>query len=884
MKTFLWAKLLALAAVAIAAPSIPASAQERAAVEGERSTLDLSAGWKFRFGADVPVAASGSSYDDTAWQVVDVPHSWNRVGVYALTRSAQSENRQGVGWYRLKVDAPAASAGRRQYLDFAGVGNIAEVWVNGVRVGEHRGAYTRFRFDVTGQWKPGQPNLIAVRADNTKSEQGSSTGEVLPLAGDFFVYGGIYRGVQLVTTDAAGFDLLDFGGPGVYARTLQVNPEAADVEVLARLRNSDRRTRRLTAVITIADADGLEVSRASTRLSIAQNKTGEVKQALRLPNPHLWNGRADPYRYTVAVALMDGPRLLDRVTQPLGVRTFRFDANQGFFLNGKHLALHGVSRHQDWLGKGAALSRADHETDMALIAEMGANTIRGAHYPHDDVWYELADKYGMVMWAEVPYISASSFDGTDGTPATFANGKQQLTELIRQQYNHPSIMMWSTGNEVDASMLYLKTDRPARGLALLQALTATAKAEDPSRPTVFADCCEDSPFSRSDQQALSGVTDLNGYNRYYGWYYGSPGDNGAALDKLHAKHPQTPISVSEYGAGGALSQHSDNPLGGAIASFGRPHPEEYQSWYHEEAWKAIRARPYLFATWVWNMFDFASDLREEGDATDINDKGLVTFDRKVKKEAFYFYQANWSDKPMVYLTGKRYLDRAYPVVDVKAYSNAAKVSLSVNGRSIGDTACTDGICVWPRVHLDAGPNDLRATAVTKGLTVEDSVRWTAPDAAQGLFIDSGTLVGHAAANGRRYGSDNFFTGGSANSLTPQLMRGPKTGKVVTGTDDPVLFDTYRSGSFSYTLPVPDGKWTLVIHSFETSRALADSRTFGVKVDGKLVIDQFNPAKEAGGLLKAVTKTVPITVKGGSVTVEFVKQGGSALVAGIELRR
>ncbi|NOW48462.1 beta-galactosidase [Novosphingobium sp. SG751A] len=865
------------------APMASAASQQAAEAAG-RSVQDLTRGWRFHYGADTPEAAIKPVFDDSQWESVDLPHSWNRIGAYATQRSKGEGNRQGVGWYRLSLQAPAAQAGQRQYLDFAGVGNIAQVWVNGVAVGEHRGAYTRFRFDVTDVWKAGAANTIVVRADNSKPEPGSSTSEILPLAGDFFIYGGLYRGVQLITTQGAGFDLLDFGGPGVYAKATSVDQNAAEVEVLSRLRNNWKDPAKLTAQTVILDAQGKVVTEKIQALALLSNKTGELRQTLHIDHPHLWQGQVDPYRYTVAVTLKKGAQVIDKVVQPLGLRAFRFDPDKGFFLNGKSLALHGVSRHQDIMAKGAALSPQDHEADMAMIEEIGANTIRGAHYPHDDLWYDLADRRGMVMWAEVPYISASSYDGTDGTPATFVNARQQLKELIRQQFNHPSIFMWSTGNEVDASMLYLKTDRPARGQALLKDLSALAREEDPSRPTTFADCCEDSPFSRPDQEALSGFTNLTGYNRYYGWYYGKPGDYAAELDKLHAKHPALPMSISEYGAGGALTQHSDNPHGGSIAAFGRPHPEEYQSWYHEEAWKGLKSRPYLFATWVWNMFDFASDLREEGDAIDINDKGLVTFDRKEKKEAFYFYQANWSAKPMLYLTGKRYTARAYPVADVKAYSNAAKASLTVNGKRVGEADCKDGICLWPAVHLNGGSNALSVSAQRDGVALQDSVTWMAPDPEAGLSIDVGTLVGHVTADGRRYGSDNYVEGGSTSSLTPQMPRMPKGGKVVSGTSDPVLFDTYRSGAFVYTLPVPDGRWNLVLHMFETSQAMADSRSFAVKVDGMTVLDQFNPAKAAGGILKAVTKVIPITVKGGVTKVEFVKQGGSALLAGLELRR
>jgi beta-galactosidase len=874
---------LLLGTVALTAPAFPASAQTQPSAAAPRVETDLSRGWKFRFGAS-DADGPRPGFDDTDWQTVDVPHTWNKVGAEGTSRPADSDNRQGVAWYRLHLTAPPAGRGSRQYLDFAGVSNIAELWVNGTRIGEHRGGYTRFRFDVTSAWRPDGDNLIAVRADNAKPAPGSSTVDVLPLSGDFFIFGGIYRGVRLVTAGPVGFDLLDHGGPGIYAHTAAIGGGQATVEIVSRLRSSAARAVRMTAVATIADADGREVARTTAPVGVAGSSTAELRQRLVVRSPRLWNGRADPYRYAVTVALFDGARLVDRVTQPLGIRSIRVDADRGFFLNGKPLPLHGVSRHQDWQGKGYALTRADHAADMKLIAEMGANSVRGAHYPHADEWFDEADAAGMVMWAEVPYVSASSFDGTDGTPATFANAKTQMTELIRQQYNHPSIAMWSVGNEVDASVLFLKTAKMARGLALLETLDGLTRKEDPTRPTVFADCCEDTPFGRPGAQVLTGVTELLGYNRYYGWYYGTPADNGPELDKLHAKHPGKPLSVSEYGAGGALTQHSDNPQGGPVAAFGRPHPEEYQSWYHEQAWKAFKARPYIFGTWVWNMFDFASDLREEGDSIDLNDKGLVSYDRATRKDAFFFYKANWSTDPLIHLTGKRYVDRAYPVIDVRAYSNADSARLTLNGTPVGTVPCPDRICVWTNVALAPGGNLARVDATVAGQAVSDEARWTAPDARDGLRIRAGTLTGMTAADGRRFGSDNWFAGGNAVTLNPQIpgMRLPV--KRVENAADRALFDSYRTGPARYRLPLPDGRWTLVIHSFEPDTAAAATRTFGVRVDGMMVADRFSPAKAAGGALRATMLRIPVTVHGGMLALDFIEQGGAPIVAAIEVVR
>ena len=854
-----------------------------------RESLPLNAGWQFHFGEE-PSAVTEGAFSDKDWSTVSLPHTWNRLGEYAAQRSVDTDNHQGIGWYRLHYMAPAAHPGQHQWLEFGAVSNIADVWVNGVHIGQHRGAFSRFRFDVTQAWKPGAANLIAVRSDNSKPAPGSSTAETLPLAGDFFLYGGIYRTVQLITTEGAHIDLADFGGPGVYARVTALTDASAQVSVLTRIANQAGTARRLAGHVTIADADGHIVASGDWRSGLAAGARGEQSLALAIPNPHRWNGRADPYLYNVTVALRDGGKIVDQVTQPLGLRDIHIDAGKGLFLNGQHLSLHGVSRHQDRAGKGWAISPADEAEDMALIKDIGANTIRMAHYEHSDGWYDLADKAGMIAWAEVPYVSTPSYDGSLGTPATFANAEQQTRELIRQHYNNPSVAMWSIGNEVDASAIFLGNGKQARALALLQHIGKVARQEDPSRYTTFADCCETSPFTPAPnptggEEKLAGTADLTGYNRYYGWYYPHPqqaeAEFGAALDDLHAKHPTIPMSVSEYGAGGALSQHSDNPLGGLISAFGRPHPEEYQTWVHEANWAAIKARPYLFASWVWNMFDFASDLREEGESIDLNDKGLVTFDRQTRKDAFWYYKAQWSDAPVLHVNGKLYTNRAYPVMDVRAYSNAATARLTLNGRDLGEVPCARAVCLWQGVALAPGANH----AEVRSGSLTDTADWTAPDARQGLHIDAGDLVGHTEADGTRYGSDNFFDGGTPMVLNPKggFHSKPKV-PVVVGSPTPALFEGWREGNMTYRLPLGPGRWAITLHTFEPDAVRKAPRRFDVRVNGAAWLTGFNPAQAAGGSLQeAETRTIA-EAKDGFVVLSFAGNGADAapVVAAIDV--
>jgi beta-galactosidase len=894
--------------MAIASPSY---AKSKVEAGSPRTVTDLSKGWHFRFG-DAPDAVTMAGFDDSGWEQVSVPHTWNRIGEYALTRGAATNNKQGIGYYRLTYAAPPSAKGRRQYLDFAAVAIIADVWVNGVHVGQHKGAFSRFRFDVTAAWKPGAANLIVVRADNSKPAPGSSTEHVLPLAGDFFQHGGMYRGVSLITANDVGIDLLDFGGPGVYVRTsgeiellghMPTDGLVADINISTRLRNSTTRKANLSLTATVSQPQ-IRQRQSSTplKLLVVPGTTSTVQTTLRIRDPLVWGvtpgadllpGQelfSGPNVYSVTVEIRDVKRLIDTVTVPFGVRSFKFDPNTGFSLNGKPLKLHGVSRHQDRLGKGYALTAADHAQDMAIIKEMGANSLRQAHYQHADEWSDEADKAGMIVWAEVPYVTTPSLSGGEGGAEVFANAEQQTRELIRQNYNHPSIMMWSVGNEVDASALFGLGGGATKPLKLLQHIAKIAKEEDPSRPTIFADCCEDvrSPIAgvnapQEPGEKLAGAADMIGYNRYYGWYYPEPlkarEQLAAQMDKFHVKHPTLPISISEYGAGGAIGQHSDNPATGFVNAVGRPQPEEYESWVHEQSWPVIRDRNYIWGSYVWNMFDFASDLRNEGDSVDINTKGLVSFDRKTKKDAFYYYKANWSNEYFIHITGKRYVDRAYPVLDVKAYTTEKRAQLRVGARDYGEIDCPDHICVWPNVALAPGPN----TATVSYGELADRIVFNGPDLAKGIRIDAGDIIGRLIGT-RRFGSDSFVTGGTPATLNQVGFGGRRSGPLKTVTaPDPALYDHWREGdAFRYAIAVPDGNWTIVVHTFEPRAQATDKMTMAIAANGKAALAPFNIAKDAGGPLRGVAKSFPVTVTGGILTLDFSAKDGKAVVAAIEI--
>jgi beta-galactosidase len=847
-----------------------------------RIAVSLDTGWRFKQGPQsaTPAELTSPGFDDSSWEPVVVPHTWNRVGNEGLERSPLSNTFRGVSWYRLRFAAPAQARGRRAFLQFDAVSIVADVWLNGHYLGKHEGAFSRFRFDVTDAIDPAGPNLLVVRADNSRPEPGSSTDHVIPLSGDFFMFGGIYRDVSLIVTDPIHVDLMDFGGPGVYGQTVEPSAAAAvgsgtataTVRVTERITNDLRAARPIVVQTRIEDMAGTPVASDERRLRAAAGKTAVVDSTLHIDHPRLWRGVADPYLYRIVVTLR-GPQgvVLDEVRQPLGLRTMRFDPDHGFFLNGERYRLVGASMHQDRPRKGWAISRSDQEQDFALLRELGGTAVRLAHYQHDQYSYDLADARGIVAWAEIPLVNQVAFDSGPASEALAANARQQLTELIRQNFNHPAIAVWSIANEINLRV------NPGGGSSkprsLLEELNTLAKKEDASRPTTLADCCEPTdvpegqgPPAREEPRELAvGITDVIGYNRYFGWYRGTPEQFGPVIDEAHTRHPRLPIAISEYGAGAALTQHTDNPVGGRLNAHGRPHPEEVQTWYHEESWPQLRSRDYLWGVFIWNLFDFAVDTRQEGDLSDMNDKGLISYDRGVKKDAFYYYQANWSDTPVLHLTGRRYLDHPYGVTDVKAYSNAREAKLSVNGVEVGVAACSQGICRWPGVRLTPGLNTLVATARSAmGVPLKDQLEWTYAGVPSIVRIKAGDLAGAMSASGERYGPDAFFSGGEAREVRL----------------DTEFYNTYRQGTFSYDIPVPNGTYQVTLKLLEPSENGTGKRLFDVRENGRAALSDVDVFALAGGKLKAVDRSFVARVTDGHLRIGFQPKTGPAVVSAI----
>ncbi len=598
-----------------------------------------------------------------------LPHTWN-----ATDALDGLEYARGVGTYTRTLPIDASAKGRRFFLRFEGANTVADVEVNGHAAGQHRGGYTAFAFEITPFVRPGAENTLVVRVDNRKPARRPATRRRLQhLRGP--APAGLARDHR-----SRCISPLDHASPGVYVRQPKVSEAEAQVEVTTVVSNGGAGPAAVSLTTTLLDAAGASVAEATRDESVAPGEA-RVTQGLSITRPHLWQGREDPYLYRVRVRVAVGGQLVDEVTQPLGLRTLRFDAKEGFFLNGKPLKIRGVSRHQDWKGQGAALTNADHETDLALILEVGANAVRLAHYPHAEHFHDLCDRKGLLVWAEIPFVD-SFMGGYADTPAFRENGRQQLREMIRQGTNHPSVFLWGLYNEL--------TERGGRGpaqLAYVKELQALAKEEDPGRPTTAASLL-------GPTNPLASVPDTIAFNRYFGWYNGQPDGLGPFLDEAARALPGRPIGVSEYGAGGDPSHHENRPR--RPFPFAHPwHPEEHQSIVHEANWSAIEARRFVWGGFVWNMFDFGVHSRREGGTNATNDKGLVTYDRSLRKDAFYFYKASWSPEPVLYITSRRHVVREAAETDVKVYANVEDVELRVNDQSAGPPAV-----LGPRPRLE----------------------------------------------------------------------------------------------------------------------------------------------------------------------------------------
>lgn len=600
-----------------------------------REVININGKWAFsKEAAEIPQEMPQN------WYWVNLPHTWNAID----GQDGFNDYYRGTCYYAKTIRTGELPKAEQYYLEINGANSSADVYMNGEKAGHHDGGYSTWRIDITE--KLTEETLIVIAVDNSPNDS------VYPQVADFTFYGGLYRDVNLIAVGSSHFSLDYYGGPG-----LEVTPEPDDtgwsikVKTYVTRKDADSWVR-----VSILDAEGREA---------ASGEAGEDGMvSLLLPDAHIWNGKKDPYLYIAKAELFCHGELQDCVSARFGCRTYEIDPEKGFLLNGKPYPLHGVSRHQDRLGIGNALLPQHHDEDVDLILELGANTIRLAHYQHAQYFYDLCDENGLVVWAEIPYISQHMKGGRENTIS-------QMRELIAQNYNHPSICVWGLSNEIT-----MKGEKDPDLIENHRILNELVKELDPYRKTtmaVISMCPTDAEYLK--------IPDCISYNHYFGWYGGDTSMNGPWFDRFHAEHPEIPVGVSEYGCE-ALDWHTSEPRQG-------DYTEEYQACYHEELIRQLFTRPYIWATHVWNMFDFAADARNEGGENGQNHKGLVTFDRKYKKDAFYAYKAWLSEDPFVHICGKRYVDRVEDVTKVTVYSNQPEVELFANGVSFGVQKCPD---------------------------------------------------------------------------------------------------------------------------------------------------------------------------------------------------
>ena len=659
-----------------------------------REVTPFNNGWEFKKGPFPTDAMQTAARWNADWEQVNVPHTWNADDMQKKTNNFYA----GVAYYRKHYVFPESLEGKRLFLRFEGVGACAEVYVNGYLVGTHKGAYSAFVCEIGSQVRLGEENEIVVKADN------AARPDVIPVNHALFgVYGGIYRPIWLIVTEPCNIVVNDCASPGVYITQKNVSKQSADVSVRVKLDNATLAPAALELENAIYTREGKLVKVHRQSFELTPQGVQSYVSDFKISHPHLWQGREDPYLYKVVSRLKQDGQVIDEVIQPLGLRKYEAVAGKGFFLNGKKYPMYGVTRHQDWWGMGSALTNREHDFDLEQIMEVGATTVRFAHYQQSDYIYSRCDTLGLIIWAEIPFVNRVTGQEWD-------NVHQQMRELIRQSFNHPSIYVWGIHNEVYHPHGYTA--------ALTQSVHDLCKLEDPDRYTVAVN-----GYGHAEHP-VNGNTDIQGMNRYFGWYEKKIQDIKPWIEKMEKEYPWQRLMLTEYGADANI-EHQTELLGDALNWGSDFYPETFQTKTHEYQWGVISQHPYILASYLWNMFDFAVPQWKRGGVDARNMKGLITFDRKIRKDAFYWYKANWSKEPVLYLTQRRNTERERRETSVTVYSNLGTPRVFLNGRELDGVrkGYTDVHYIFDQVTLAEGRNVLRAVIVSDGKEYTDEIVW-----------------------------------------------------------------------------------------------------------------------------------------------------------------
>lgn len=844
-----------------------------------------------------PHDAGEAFIDVSSWQQVNIPHCWNAIDSYKT-----KDYYRGPGWYRKTLRVPESFRGKKLYLRFDGASLRADVFVNGLLIGHHKGGYTAFSFDVSLHLLPGIDNVIAVRVDN--SEQ-----DIAPLSADFTFFGGMYRDVWLIATDEVHFDMDNMASPGVFIETPQVSATSANVLIRGMVSNKGEANRKVKVSHEIYDREGQLVTRETRNMNIKKDEKSAFNVTTKaIDNPHLWSPE-DPYLYTVKSTITDARTnaVIDEMVNPLGFRWFSFDGATGFHLNGKPYKLNGICRHQDQQFMGSALSEEQHRRDMKLIKDLGANFIRISHYPQDDAILEQCDRLGLIAWEEIPIVNYIAPNET-----FYETCETQLREMIRQHYNHPCVMMWGYMNEIMLGTLKKNKEPGYEHLKqetarLARHLEVVLREEDKNRVSVVA---QHENVPAYDGLGLSSISQVLGWNLYQGWYGATVHDFGRFMDEQHRLHPQRPHIISEYGAGSDIRIHSLKP---ECFDFSI----EYQQYYTEEMLKQINDRPYIAGSSMWNFIDFGSAVREES-MPHINNKGIVYADR-TPKDVYYYYQAAWSKKPVLHIASRDWQNRTGVKLPgdkntvtqpVKIYSNLQEAELIVNGKSMGRKTFTNCNAVW-NVPFSDGDNTLIARSSKDGEVIEDVLKVNFKS--QPFYISQPDAQLELGVN---VGSTNYFTddkshftwvpdkpyakgswgyvGGEIHRSNPSRLG---IQSEIGGTHNQPLFQTLRRGLNEYRFDVPAGRYEIEL-SFadpqEKGTVLYDlgggkntgnagARKFNVSINGNVVLENFDLSRQYNLLFAVVKRYIVEVTADEGISVKFDAIEGEPILNAIKLR-
>ena len=661
-----------------------------------RDVKSFNEGWLFKKGPFPTDQILFQSGFDQRWQDVTIPHTWNAIDM----QNDKNYFYAGEAFYKKTYRPDASMKDKRIFLNFEGVASVAELYVNGTFAGNHKGGYSAFTIEISKLLKFGEDNEILLKVDN------SSRPDVVPINHTLFgVYGGMYRPVHLIITEKVNIAVTDYASPGIYISQKNVTNKSADVNVEIKIENKNREAKRVQLLTSIYDMDGKLKLKKETAINVLPQGRQFYNQDFTITNPHLWQGLEDPYLYKVVTQIVSNGTVIDEVIQPLGLRHFELKAADGMYLNGEKVPMYGVCRHQDWWQSASALTNEQHDADLAIIKEIGATTIRLAHYQQSEYFYSKCDSIGFMIWAEIPFVNRVSTKEAD-------NAKQQMTELIRQNYNHPSIYTWGLHNEVYTPINYTAS--------LTTELHDLAKSEDPYRYTVSVNGYGD-PGHGVNMNA-----DIQGINRYFGWYEKKIQDMEPWIEGMEKEYPDYKVMLAEYGTEANI-YHQQEVVGdvGDCCGFDKQYNETFATRFHEIQWGYIANHPYLLASYLWNTFDFATPASSQGGVEARNMKGLVTFDRKLKKDPFYWYKANWSKDPVLYLTQRRATERENKITPVTVYSNIGVPQLFVNGVEVKNykKGTTHVHYIFENIELQEGVNEIEVKASYKGETYDDKIQW-----------------------------------------------------------------------------------------------------------------------------------------------------------------